>query len=100
MILSVLTLYGISDGMINGNGAVVWNENCHRKPKNSEKTCLVPLCPPQFPCDLTWDRTLAAVMGSWQLANQATEWFASNEFVFSFICLSFCLITYSAAEVM
>jgi hypothetical protein len=39
-------------------------------------------------------------MGSWQLANQAMEWFASNDFVFSFICLLFCLVTCSAAQVM
>jgi hypothetical protein len=41
-----------------------WNENWQGKPKNSEKTCPVPLCPPQIPHEMTWVRTRAAAVGS------------------------------------
>jgi hypothetical protein len=45
-----------------------WNEDWQGKPKYSEKTCpSVPLCPPQIPHDLTWDRTRAAAVGSQRL---------------------------------
>jgi hypothetical protein len=35
------------------------NENLQRKSKYLKETC--PRCPPQFPQNLTWDRTRAAV---------------------------------------
>jgi hypothetical protein len=55
-----------------------WNENWQGKPKYSEKTCTVPLCPPQIPHDLTWDRTRVAAVGSrrltaWAMARPSTE---------------------------
>jgi hypothetical protein len=44
-----------------------WNENWQGKPKYSEKTCPMPLCPPQIPHDVTWARTWAAIVGSRRL---------------------------------
>jgi hypothetical protein len=49
--------YGAVGGMRNGRG----NRNTRRKPAP------VPLCPPQIPHDLTWDRTRAAAAGSQRL---------------------------------
>jgi hypothetical protein len=46
--------YGAVGGMRIGRG----NRITRRKPAP------VPLCPPQFPHDLTWDRTRAAAVGS------------------------------------
>jgi hypothetical protein len=44
-----------------------WNENWQGKPKYSEKTAPVPLCPPQIPHDLTRARTQAAAVESRRL---------------------------------
>jgi hypothetical protein len=42
-----------------------WNENWQGKPKYSgNKPAPAPLCPPQIPHHLTWDRTEAAAVGS------------------------------------
>jgi hypothetical protein len=49
--------YGAIGGMRIGRG----NRSTRRKPAP------VPLCPPQIPHDLTWDRTWAAAMGSQRL---------------------------------
>jgi hypothetical protein len=49
--------YGAVGGMRIGRG----NRSTLRKPAP------VPLCPPQIPRDLTWDRTRAAAMGSQRL---------------------------------
>jgi hypothetical protein len=46
--------YGAVGGMRIGRG----NRSTRRKP------ALVPLCPPQIPHDLTWDRTRAAALGA------------------------------------
>jgi hypothetical protein len=35
--------------------------------RGNRKPAPVPLCPPQIPHDLTWDRTQAATVGSQQL---------------------------------
>jgi hypothetical protein len=51
-----------------------WKENWQEKPKYSENTYPVPLCPPQIPHDLTWDWTLAAAVGSRRL----TAWALSQ----------------------
>jgi hypothetical protein len=48
---------GVVDGMRIGRG----NRSTQRKPASE------PLCPPKIPHDLTWDRTRAAAVGSWQL---------------------------------
>jgi hypothetical protein len=48
---------GVVGGMRIGRG----------KPKYSEKSCPVPLCPPQIPHDLTWDRSRAAAVGNQRL---------------------------------
>jgi hypothetical protein len=39
------------------------NRSTQRKPT------LVPLCPPQIPYDLAWDRTRAVMVGSWRLTD-------------------------------
>jgi hypothetical protein len=49
--------YGAAGGMSIGRG----NRSTRRKPTP------VPLCPPQIPHDLTWDRTRAAAVGSQRL---------------------------------
>jgi hypothetical protein len=49
--------YGAVGGMRIGSG----NRSTWRKPAP------VPLCPPQIPHDLTWDRTRAAAAGSQRL---------------------------------
>jgi hypothetical protein len=49
--------YGAFGGMRIGRG----NRSTQRK------AAPVPLCPPQFPHDLTWDGTRAAAVGSWRL---------------------------------
>jgi hypothetical protein len=49
--------YGADGGMRIGRG----NRNTRRKPAP------VPLCPPQIPHDLTWDRIRAAAVGSQRL---------------------------------
>jgi hypothetical protein len=49
--------YGALGGMRIGRG----NRSTRRKPAP------VPLCPPQNPHDLTWDRTRAAAVGSQRL---------------------------------
>jgi hypothetical protein len=49
--------YGAVGGMTIGRG----NRGTWTKPAP------VPLCPPQIPHDLTWDRTRAATVGSQQL---------------------------------
>jgi hypothetical protein len=60
--------YGAVGGIRIGRG----NQSTRRKP------AAVPLCPPQIPHDLTWDRTRAAAMGSqrltaWAMARQYRE---------------------------
>jgi hypothetical protein len=47
----------------------MWNENWRRKPKYSEKTASVTVCPPQIQHDLIWARTRAAVMESRRLTS-------------------------------
>jgi hypothetical protein len=49
--------YGAVGGMRIGRG----NRSTRRKPAP------VPLCPPQIPHDLTWDRTRAAAVGNQRL---------------------------------
>jgi hypothetical protein len=49
--------YGAVGGMRIGEG----NRSTRRKPAP------VPVCPPQIPHDLTWDRTRAAAVGSQRL---------------------------------
>jgi hypothetical protein len=44
------------------------NRSTRRKPAP------VPLCPPQIPHDLTWDRTRAAAVGSQRLTASAMAW--------------------------
>jgi hypothetical protein len=44
-----------------------WNGNWQGKRKYSEKTCPVPLSPPQIPHDMTWAGTRAAAVGSRRL---------------------------------
>jgi hypothetical protein len=58
--------YGAVGGMRIGRG----NRSTRRKPAP------VPLCPPQIPHDLTWDRTRAATVGSRQL----TAWAMARPF--------------------
>jgi hypothetical protein len=53
--------YGAIGGMRNGRA----NRSTRRKPAP------VPLCPPQIPHDLTWDRTRAAAVGSQRLTASA-----------------------------
>jgi hypothetical protein len=55
--------YGAVGGMRIGRG----NRSTRRKPAP------VPLCPPQVPHDLTWDRTRAAAVGSQRLTAWAME---------------------------
>jgi hypothetical protein len=50
--------YGAVGGLRIGRG----NRSTQRKPAP------MPLCPPQIPHDLSWDRTLAAAVGSQRLA--------------------------------
>jgi hypothetical protein len=56
--------YGALGEMRIGRG----NRSTRRKPAP------VPLCPPQIPHDLTWDRTQAATVGSWRLTAWAMAW--------------------------
>jgi hypothetical protein len=58
--------WGVVGGMIIGRG----NRSTRRK------TTPVPLCPPQIPHDLTWDRTRAAAVGSRRL----TAWAMARPF--------------------
>jgi hypothetical protein len=44
------------------------NDTDKGKPENSEKTVLMPLCPPQIPRELTWARTQDLAVWSWPLA--------------------------------
>jgi hypothetical protein len=44
-----------------------WNENWQGKPKYSEKSTPVPLCPPKIPYDMTRARTRAAEVGNRRL---------------------------------
>jgi hypothetical protein len=48
-------------------GTIGETNDCHEKPKYSETTCSVPLCPPQIAHDLTLARTRAAAIGSRRL---------------------------------
>jgi hypothetical protein len=48
-------------GVVGGMKIVKGNRSTRRKPPP------VPLCPPQIPLDLTWDRTRAAAVGSQRL---------------------------------
>jgi hypothetical protein len=50
-----------------------WNENWQGKPKYSEKTCHTATFLPWISHDMTWDRTRADTMGSWQLTAWAME---------------------------
>jgi hypothetical protein len=59
--------YGAVGGMRIGRG----NRSTRRKPAP------VPLCPPQIPHDLTWDRTRAAAVGSQLL----TAWAMARPYV-------------------
>jgi hypothetical protein len=53
--------HGIVGGMKIGKG------NC----STQRKAASVPLCTPQIPCDLTWDRIQATTVGSWRLTTCA-----------------------------
>jgi hypothetical protein len=44
-----------------------WNEDWHRNRSTRRTPAPVPLCPPQIPHELTWDRTRAAALGSQRL---------------------------------
>jgi hypothetical protein len=55
MTLSVSRLYSINDGMINECEAVGGTGRGNQS--IGRKLASVPLCPPQIPYDLNWDRT-------------------------------------------
>jgi hypothetical protein len=67
--------YGAVGGMRIGRG----NRSTRRKPAP------VPLCPPQIPHELTWDRTRAATVGSqrltaWAMARPTPEVYVNERF--------------------
>jgi hypothetical protein len=49
----------------------------------------LPLCPPQIPHDLTWNRTRTAVVGSWRL----TAWAMAR---LTYVCISDKLVQQDA----
>jgi hypothetical protein len=54
--------------MIDGDYGVVGRMRIGRGNRSTQrKPAPVPLCPPQIPHDLTWDRTRAAAVGSQRL---------------------------------
>jgi hypothetical protein len=54
-------------------GAVGGMRIRRRNRSTRRKPAPVPLCPPQIPHDLTWDRTRAAAVGSQRLTAWARE---------------------------
>jgi hypothetical protein len=56
--LSVSGLYSVDDKMINEYGAVGGMRIGRGNGITRRKPAQVPLCPPQIPHDLTWDRTV------------------------------------------
>jgi hypothetical protein len=77
LVRAIAHLWG-GDRWIWSNGGMIYLQG---KPKNSEKTCLVPLCPSQIPHGLTRARTRAyAVRGqrltAWAMARppKACSW--------------------------
>jgi hypothetical protein len=57
---TVISEYGAVGGMRTDGG----HQSTQRKPAP------VRLCPPQIPHDLTWDKTQATVVASWQLTEE------------------------------
>jgi hypothetical protein len=62
--VSVETVYGFSDSVINELHAVGMRSGRRNRSTQRIIPSLVPLCPPQIPHDLTWDLTWAAMVGS------------------------------------
>jgi hypothetical protein len=52
--------------------------NCRRKRSTQRKPVPVPICPPQIPHDLTWDRNQSSAMGNWLLTTRAMAWQTSE----------------------
>jgi hypothetical protein len=73
------------------------NRSTRRKP------ALVPLCPPQTPYDLTWDRTRAAAVGSrrliaWGMARPQLSFYVSTALVYLGHFFSFLIHTPSVGH--
>jgi hypothetical protein len=65
--LSLSRLYSVDDGMINKYGEVGGTRTGRENRSTRRTPAPVPLYPPHFPRDLTWDWTWVAAVGSRRL---------------------------------